>query len=257
MPPSSHGNRLGGLVQRECQAAAAALAVDGDLHAGVHEARKAIRRARSLLALAAPALDVEGTDNALRRIGDSLGALRDAHVVAATAARVGDQSDDPAWVHAAQALDRRADRLLRRELATDAGFARRRRAIGRAARQLESLPWDELAGTDIRDGVHRHRRGADAGASPAGRNPQREHLPRWRGRVRRLRMQLDALDALRIRSAGHDPVASKRLHHLSDELGRRQDLAMLAEVLLRLRTLERRRQLVAHIEHDGTRQAMH
>ena len=55
MPPSSHGNRLGGLVQRECQAAAAALAVDGDLHTGGHEARNEIRRGRSLLAQAAPA----------------------------------------------------------------------------------------------------------------------------------------------------------------------------------------------------------
>ena len=93
MPSSSSGSRLGRLLQQECLAAIESLAATGsDVHAHVHEARKAIRRARSLAALVGSRFEVETADGILHRAGDSLGALRDARVVALTAARLGQRS---------------------------------------------------------------------------------------------------------------------------------------------------------------------
>ncbi|WP_162435477.1 CHAD domain-containing protein [Pseudoxanthomonas koreensis] len=210
----------------------------------MHEARKAIRRARSLLALAEPELDVEAADAILRRTGDSLGALRDAHAVTLTALRLGKRLSDPRWRQAATVLALRADRLARRELAADPGFAKRRKAIGRAARRLDALPWQALKSAGIREGLLRQSRRVERAAQRANRDPTPDNLHAWRRRARRLRMQLDALDGLKIRIIGHDPTASKRLHRLSDRLGRQQDLVVLAGTLRRMRTLEHRRELL-------------
>ena len=240
MPSSSHGSRLGRLLQQECQAATAALAGRGDVHARVHEARKAIRRARSLLALVDADLEVESSDALLRRTGDSLGMLRDAYSVARTAGKLARRTQDPRWSEAEAALDARADRLARRELAADPGFASRVRAIRRAAKQLRSLPWDTLASADIRAGLVRQSRRADKAARRAKKQPLPQNLHRWRRRVRRLRMQVDALAALKISPLGSDPAVSRRLHALSDELGWHQDLEVLAETLRRKAILEGR-----------------
>ena len=247
MPSSSHGSRLGRLLQQECQAATAALAGRGDVHARVHEARKAIRRARSLLALVDADLEVESSDALLRRTGDSLGMLRDAYSVARTAGKLAKRTQDPRWSEAEAALDARADRLARRELAADPGFASRVRAIRRAAKQLRSLPWDTLASADIRAGLVRQSRRADTAARRAKKQPLPQNLHRWRRRVRRLRMQVDALAALKISPLGSDPAVSRRLHALSDELGWHQDLEVLAETLRRMRSLACRQALLGQL----------
>lgn len=249
----SHGSRLGRLLQHECQAAIDALAAGGDVHAQVHEARKAIRRARSLIALVEPELDAEAADAILKRTGDSLGALRDARAVTLTAIGLHKRRPDPGWAQAASALARRADRLVARELALDPGFAKRRRAIRRAARQLEALPWNALESAGIRAGLVRQGRRADKAAQRARKSPEAQNLHRWRRRVRRLRMQVDALAQLKIRILDQDPVVARRLHRLSDELGAHQDLAVLVDTLRRMRTLECRRELVERIESGAVR----
>ncbi len=68
-------------------------------------------------------------------------------------------------------------------------------------------------------------------------------------------MQVDALDHLKIDALDHDPAISKRLHRLADELGAHQDLAVLANALRHMRSLEDRRQLLEQLqpEHGGIR----
>jgi CHAD domain-containing protein len=246
--------RLGRLLQQECLTAIESLAAAGsDVHAHVHEARKAIRRARSLAALVESRFDIDAADGILHRAGDSLGALRDAHVVALTAARLGRGPNGAKWKHAAEALAGRAERLARRELADDPGFANRRRAIRRAARLLQSVPWDRLTNSDIREGLVRQSRRTDKAARRADKDPVPENLHRWRRRVRRLRMQLDALDNLKIHALDHDPAISKRLHQLADELGAYQDRVVLAATLRRMRTLDNRKELLEQLEHRPSR----
>jgi CHAD domain-containing protein len=253
MPPSSHGSRLGPLLQHECRAAIEALSDTQDVHARVHAARKAIRRARSLIALVEPVLDVEAADRILRRVGDSLGPLRDARAVALVAAGLGKRPADPRWKQAAGALEQRADRLVRRELAADPGFGKRRRALARAARQLDALPWHTLESADLRVGLVRQSRRVDKAARRAKHDPVPEDLHRWRRRARRLRMQVDALASLKIGILGQDPTASRRLHRLSDALGAQQDRVVLAATLRRMRSLEGRAGLLAQLERDAAR----
>jgi len=253
----SHGSRLGRLVQHEGLAAIEALTAPDDVHTHVHEARKAIRRARSLLALVEDELDVGAADVILQRAGESLGPLRDAHAVHLTVIRLAKRLPDPHWQQAVGALGARADRLARRELAADPGLAKRRRAIRRAARLLDALPWDTLKSADIRDGLVRQSRRADKAAKRAKKTPEPENLHRWRRRVRRLRMQVDALAGLKLSILDQDPAVSKRLHQLSDELGIHQDLEVLEDVLKRMRSLECRHALVAQLGNAEVRAAAH
>ena len=60
--PASSGIRLGRLVHEECLAAIEALDSDQNVHLRIHQARKAIRRARSLIALVARELDTGTAD---------------------------------------------------------------------------------------------------------------------------------------------------------------------------------------------------
>lgn len=248
---SSYGSRLGRLLQKECLAAIEVLAAPGSIHVRVHEARKAIRRARSLIALAATQLDTGPADGILQRVGDSLGSMRDAHASALTAACLDRRLPGRGWKQAAIALDVRADRLAKRELADDPGFAKRRRAIRRAARQLESLPWDTLPAAAIRQGVSRQTRRMDNAARRARKAPTPENLHRLRRRGRRLRMQVDALAGLNVRFPGLAAAESKRLRRLSDDLGWDHDLVVLAAALRRMRTLEHRGELLEHLRGGG------
>ena len=106
---STHpGGRLGRLLHRECQTAIDALAATGDVHVRVHEARKAIRRARSLIALAAPEWGVVAADGTLQRAGEGLGSLRDAHASALTATGLAIRHPAGGWDEVAVALARRS-----------------------------------------------------------------------------------------------------------------------------------------------------
>ena len=158
---------------------------------------------------------------------------------------------DPDWAPAAAALMARADRLARRELALDPSLARRRRAIARARRQLEALPWDTLSAASIKRGLARQAQRVEKATrrSHQDRSPENRH--RLRRRVRRLRMQVDALAGLGIRVSGHPPPASARLRRLSDALGREHDRIVLVEALRRTRRLDRRTELLRLLNDDG------
>src|SRR5690606_132705 len=85
------GERAAALATDEAQALAAALAVAPGDPAGVHEARKSLRRLRSLLALGRAALGaqaVDAIDEELRALAKGLSALRDGQVVQDTARRL-------------------------------------------------------------------------------------------------------------------------------------------------------------------------
>ncbi len=76
----------------------AALAAPCDQNEGIHAARKAIRRMRAVLALLdEDEFELEREDRSLRRLGKSLSALRDAHVVVEAAKRLQVLHSGPAW----------------------------------------------------------------------------------------------------------------------------------------------------------------
>jgi len=234
MPRHATGQALGALVRSECQAIIDALRAPTAVHVRVHEARKAIRRARALLALVEDGgggFDVGPAERILQRLGDGLSRLRDAHAAVETARSLAVQEGRKAWRPVIEALRERSNTLAARELARDPGFARRQSIVEGALHYLDAQPWGTLRATHLRAGLQRQRRRVERAARRARKDPGPDNLHRWRRRVRRLRMQLDALPQLG--RGRHSPKASRSLHQLSDALGRQQDLQVLAGLLRR------------------------
>ncbi len=195
-------------AQAQLALMAASLARRGtQRHTGIHEARKAARRCRAALALCAGRHgDVTAAlDRTVRAACKDLSRLRNAHVVVEVAAARNAPLLPRAAARPLRAwLRQRRDRLLAAALARDPGFQRRRRRIQRAAALCAALDW---SGVD--DGTVRHALGRSAerlhkAARDARRRPTLALRHRWRRRLRRLRMQLQLLDAL-----AHDRACSR------------------------------------------------
>lgn len=186
-----------------------------DTPRGVHEARKACKRLRSLLRLMRPALgETYRTQNLrLRDAGRALSARRDAAVLRATARSlgVGMHSGMPPQ-RSGGATAARAVKLLQAQ----------RRAIGRwppDALTREAL--DEA----LIEGYRRARRAGERARHP----PRAEVLHEWRKQVKHHRFHCEAVAALwpqLLRRA-------RALDGLGETLGRHHDLEVLAQELQR------------------------
>ena len=236
-------------AQRECATLLRELGGPGDFHGAVHEARKAVRRLRALLALVEDELaGAQVADRALARVGKSLSALRDAQVLVATAQAMAARDGAKGWSPVIARLTLRRDALVAKVLASDPGLRRRGAAVERIARRLDALPWAELKPAHIRHGLRRSLRRVAKAEKKAKADPAVEHLHRWRRRVRRLRMQLEAVADVApglAKQAGPLPGGEtlKTLHALGDRLGAQQDERLLRNVLRRMRDLPGRAQL--------------
>lgn len=221
---------------RQVRLAVQALGADRNRHRAVHQARKAIRRLRSLLALGRAAFgDSFGPiDTRLKRLAHSLSGLRDAHVAAETALALADGDEPHAWREVTLALERRRDAILAQALLKDPAFSARRRRLTRLAVQIAGLPWDQLSQRDLHKALdHAVRRTAKAEATAElTRRPADMH--RWRRRARHLRFQLEALESMRavmeVHPGGHSgrkKLSARRLGKLTEKLGRARDLQIL------------------------------
>ncbi|MEN5039533.1 CHAD domain-containing protein [Stenotrophomonas sp. TWI1183] len=254
MSPPAIGPAARALADRECRAIADALALQPDVHDAVHRARKTIRRLRALLAvLESSELETARTDAALRRLGQGLSALRDAHVVVETCQHLAAQHPARPWEEVCRRLTARRDVLLARALARDPAFARRQAALVRIAGDLQAQPWDALRARDLRKGLARSERRTAKAEKRAAHTGDPEDLHRWRRRVRRLRMQLEALPALdsalaasiKRKGPGHQ---ARALHALGDQLGRQQDQRMVRNLVRVMPGVPERRALLAQID---------
>ena len=244
MPPRTASPRTGEraalLAVAEARALAAALAIAPVDPSGVHEARKAIRRLRSLLALARRALGkdaIDPIDVELRALAKGLSALRDAQVVQDTARACARDAEGKAEAHSWEALlpllAESPQHVLAAALRDDPGFMQRQAQAHRHADRLRVLPWHQLAAADLRRAVLRSMRrqaNAQAAALASGRL---EHLHAWRRRSRRLRMQLSTLRKLRVHAqpGRADAATLRHVAQLVDQLGVLQDLALLEQAL--------------------------
>lgn len=230
-------------VRRECAAILLALASRHRVHLSIHRARKAIRRLRALLLLVDCRLaEAAAIDRVLERLGDSLSTLRDAHVIIATAETLAARDTSKQWGPAIDRLVQRRDALFQRTLARDIDFHRRRAGVERVARQLDDMAWDRVKPTDIQQRLaHSSQRVAKAEAR-AKADPTPQNLHRWRRRVRKLRMQIEALSEIEpeiVQKAVKESASKKLkdLHRLSDQLGALRDGQMLRNVLRRMSDL--------------------
>lgn len=203
----------------------------GRLHAGVHQARKSLRRVRATLALGSPALGPGAAliDRELRRMNDRLSKLRDAQALVDTLDLLLDKTGDAdtaltlrrARRIAAQARAGRA----RSTLIDDPQLQDKRALLATLLAALPSLPWASLTdagiGTQLRLGIAR----IDEAGSRAQATRRDEDWHRWRRRARRLSQQHRALGEL----AERLPEIGDRHKDLAVLLGEAQDYALLRE----------------------------
>lgn len=238
-PDGSPGAALAAEATCLSRVVARALGHAGDRHRGIHQARKAIRRLRSLLALVQADFGAALTpaDRALRQLGLQLSPLRDAHVVIAAVAKLAKMANAHAadWNELSQQLIAQRDTLLATALADDPQFARRRAEVRAIAKAIAQLPWAQVSTEHIEAAVARSQQRAGRAERKAHQRASAQRIHRWRRRLRRLRMQCELLDSLRVtlgqlpRQPAARPLRKiiKTLNHRADQLGWQQDLAVL------------------------------
>lgn len=197
------------------------------VHDGIHQARKAIRRTRAMLALGGAALGPGGKmiDRQLRRINRRLSPLRDAHALVQVLDRLSTKArNDEARVllaHARHVAVRR-----RTAMARGAAFRQALREesslliVLRAA--LHGMPWAAVNASRVTDAMGRTLHEADAMRARALAHDRAEDWHRWRRRMRRLSQQQRAAVA-----AGLVVRQSEFDKHLTEQLGVLQDLSLL------------------------------
>ena len=199
----------------------------GRLHAGVHQARKSLRRARATLALGMSALAPAARliDRELRKLNRGLSVLRDAHALAGALALLAERSG----VAEETALLRRAHKAAARERAIrtrsecsdDPGMHARRIILGSLLGALRALPWENVDAPMIQAALARSRTRAAAAGRRAHERDKADDWHRWRRRARRLSQQQRAL--------GEDAAGNRREKRLAVLLGQAQDRNLVQE----------------------------
>lgn len=199
------------------------------VHAGVHQARKSLRRVRACLALAGFERKGAGKalDQRIARICRSLSALRDAHARIETLDRLiagHDDEDTRLILQRARRLLLASRRLVLAEtLREDPALSEHRERIRHAHDELLALPWARLGDDDIDAAIARSLRRCGKAQHRALDRGDPEDWHRWRRRRRRLLQQHAALAA-----CGHEqPASIERQRKLADHLGASQDLSVL------------------------------
>lgn len=199
------------------------------LHAGIHQARKSMRRTRAALALGGPTLGRGGqlVDRELQRVVRSLSPLRDAQALVEALHRLAQNEPTSATYPLLQRARRAAvrQRILRaREAMADgnASMAENRELLVVLAAAMHSLPWSSIPAATVQAALRRSASKAAAASKRAMRSGRDEDWHRWRRRARRLSQQQRAL--------GDRPRgASKPDKTLAVLLGEAQDYALLID----------------------------
>ena len=280
-------SELSRVISAQLARACEALELGRDLASTVHEARRAIKRARALLRLADPWPTNSPTDATLRDASRALAVVRDADVVVLTAKdiRDGSPSSQPSLVplHLLESLEEERRRRFAESGSADGPLHAATELLRsvvlevRDARAPEAMAGPEptapdgmeataLGGTELlRLGLGASYASVRARSDPAaGEGPveapteapveasvdERSH--KLRKRVKDLRYQLEFLDI------GQPKLGRlvRDLHHLTDLLGDRNDLATLSRYTASADVLceTERAALTAHV--DGRKQAL-
>jgi CHAD domain-containing protein len=201
-----------------------------DLHEGVHQARKSLRRLRAVLALGDGILGPGAhlLDRELRAINEGLSDLRDAHALVETLDRlIGRERHEGrqavlmrAREAAVLAREERAGAALR----SDPGLARRIALVDVLSAALPALTWAPLTPSALRMALADSDDRTRSARERALRSGADEDWHRWRRRARRASQQRRALAAIRVKAPAATGAFDKRT---TQRLGEAQDLILL------------------------------
>jgi CHAD domain-containing protein len=231
-------------ASRECRGIARSLANTKDRHAGIHAARKGLRRLKSLLRLGSEVfgdalVEVEAR---IGKLATGLSPLRDAHVAVTLATHLGGPRPAAGWAEAILVLEHRRDGRLAEALHKDPRFLKRRHAMRDLCDLIERLPWRLVKRGIVEAALDAGQRRVASAQKRVRKGATPANLHRWRRRARRMRMQLQYWK--RVLSATHKPAhhrakqdkaATHAMAKLSDALGAKQDLRALRVQLRAIR----------------------
>ncbi|HEY0506132.1 MAG TPA: CHAD domain-containing protein [Lysobacter sp.] len=231
-PDAPFGLRLRDHAASELDSAIAHLGWRGSrVHAGVHLARKALRRVRATIALDGDALGPGAAlvDRELRRLNRGLSQLRDAQALVETLDRLIAAGHDAATMQLLHRGRRRAAShragCARESLAADPELRQRRALLTTLRGALLALPWELPDATQLQANLAASEHRMQQARAKADRVGDDEDWHRWRRRARRVSQQLRALNAAGIAIA----EATTFDKHATERLGAAQDLALLLE----------------------------
>ena len=241
--------------------ASEALGVGTDLASSVHEARRAIKRARALLRLADPWPKNSPIDGTLRDASRALAVLRDADVLVLTAEEIRDGSPSPepdvVPQHLLESLEEEKVRRFAESSSGDGPLREASALLRSVALELREPHAPEFkAGQEppasgamelLRLGLGASYASVRAQSDPAaGDGAVDKRFHKFRKRVKDLRHQLEFLDT------GQPKLGRlvRDLHHLTDLLGDANDLTMLSAFAASADVLSEieRAGLTAHVE---------
>lgn len=259
----SIGTVLAGFAAKECRKADRALADAKQRHRGIHEARKSIRRLKSLLRLGETPFKTQwpALEAVLTRLAESLSPLRDAYVAETMARKLAGTAPSPSWARAIERLARRCEDRLAAELQEDPRFLARRRQLRELAGKVEALPWHRVDDRVVAQALARSERRVAKVRKRAETRPSPENTHRWRRRVRRLRMQWEFQHKAAKALGGPGQPGSqtykpthRALSKLSDALGATQDLRELRKTLRSLGDPDTVAPLLVEIDRERKKQ---
>jgi CHAD domain-containing protein len=222
-----------------------------ELHAGIHEARKAIRHVRAALRLGGKALgaNVGPTLDELGKVNESLSEIRDANVVVGAietlAVKATDGKQRALLRRVCNAFTARRATKLATVLADDPAMVRRRAQLRQLRDAVGALAWADVSALQVQAVLARTMRRAKRVGKRAHDSRDGALRHQWRRRLRRLRHQLKVAESelgwllsTRASWSWPDPAASyesavlvevrpKTLRVITDRLGDEHDLRIL------------------------------
>jgi CHAD domain-containing protein len=234
------GVALGTLASREGRSLQQALARHDDYHGGIHDARRACRRLRSLLAFIATPSGLQQAakaDKALRQLTHSFSELRDAHVAVRTANRLAAAHASAIAPALIQQLEQRTQTLLESALEQDPAWQDRRHKAERTAKLIDALHWQAITPSIAKDTLKQSVKRMKKARRLSTEERTDSAFHRWRRRTRQLRYQLEFLRKARhiagtkkTRTRQYDSRI-RQLGLIVDRLGWRQDFQVFLQTL--------------------------
>jgi hypothetical protein len=193
--PTPIGHRLRDFASAQLLAAENHLECKGEqLHAGIHQCRKSLRRARAALALGEPGFagQASSLDVDLGRLCRGLSPVRDAQALVDTLKRLQDTAPELRSVlpEAIAAAQLRRDHMARKLLLRDEELRSRRRRIRALRQRLTGLDWQSVDEETVHESLaHSERRMEKSEARAERRKDDNDAWHRFRRRLRRLHQQ--------------------------------------------------------------------
>lgn len=216
---------LGAFVDEQLQQAEKELArPPSELHSGIHEARKRLRKARATVRLAQQGIEVTvgALDRRLDELCKQLSELRDAQAITETLHRLL-QEGDPACTAVSAAVPlalERRDALLERALDADPAFGTLRERLRTVRTEAAQLPWSAVSGFDVTHGLSRSEdKVLTAYVHALAHRDDDEAWHQLRRRLRRLKHQSALLsgESPMLQGSRFDDAMLQSLAHAQDE----------------------------------------